>query len=149
MTHLGSFGEAHELADLTFDYFGQTLHGNPELSDLDYVEFLGTAGGIDINDLSSLGLVKDFARMCVAESDFDEFWRLARKNRQKVEDVFKVLTAIVEATVDRPTGQPSDSADGHGSTAQNSEAGDFSRAMTQLEGRPDLQLFVTRQQEAV
>lgn len=142
MTHLGSFGEQRDAVDFTFDYFGVTLHAEPTLSDLDYVEFLSTAGAVDVNNLASLGLVKEFARVCIADDDFDEFWSLARKNRQQVEDVFAVLTAILEATVDRPTGQPSDSADGPTSTAPKSEADDSSRAMKALTGRPDLQLFV-------
>lgn len=142
--HLGSFGKEHEPLELTFDYFGQTLHANPTLSDLDYVEFLSVAGGISIDDLASLGAVKDFARMCVSAEDFGTFWSTALAHRQRVEDLFDVLTSIMEASMERPTGRPSDSADGPGSTAARSGAGDSSQALRKLDGRPDLQLFVEK-----
>lgn len=148
MTHLGSFGEDRQADEITFDYFGTTVHANPELGELDYVDFMDKAGSVDVDTGTGLSFVKDFARLCIAEGDFDEFWALARKNKQKVEDVFKVLRAIVEQVSDRPTMQPSGSLDGHATTDGRFEAGLSSTLTERLEGRPDLQLLVLQQQRA-
>ena len=149
MTHLGSFGETHESSDITFDYFGQTIRANPELGELDYVEFMDKAGSVEAEGALGLSFVKDFARLCIASDQFDEFWGLARKHKQHVEDVFKVLRAIVEQVSDRPTTQPSDSSDGRTTTGTKSEAGLSSTLQERLAGRPDLQLLVLQQQRAV
>lgn len=149
MTNLGSFGETREIGEISFDYFGQTLRANPELGELDYVDFMDKAGGAEAEGALGLSFVKDFARLCIHPDDFDEFWALARKHRQGVEDVFKVCRAIVEQVSDRPTTQPSDSSDGQTTTDTKSEPGLSSTLAERLAGRPDLQLLVLQQQKAV
>lgn len=150
MTHLGDFGNTPaEVEDVTFGYFGQKLHANPELTDLDYIDFLEIAGGLDVDNVESLRVIKDFARLCVREDDFDAFWSTARKNRQQAQDIFPVLQAIVETIADRPTGQPSDSSDGQQSTAGKSEDVSSSRALQLVPAdRDDLHYFIKRTQEA-
>ena len=149
MTNIGSFGDAPvQAVEYEFAYFGETIRVNPELGELDYIEFLSVAGGVGVEDVASLGLVKGFAQMCIAPDDFERFWALARKNRQKVDQVFKVLQAIVEATVDLPTAQPSDSSAGLTNTDTSSLAVLPSQIQERLSGRPDLQLVVTKAQEA-
>lgn len=149
MTHLGAFGETHDVDEITFDYFGSTVHANPELGELDYVEFMEKAGSVEASGALGLSFVKDFARLCIAPEDFDSFWSLARAHKQHVEDVFKVLRAIVEQVADRPTTQPSDSSDGQTTTGTKSEPGLSSTLTERLAGRPDLQLLVLQQQKAV
>lgn len=149
MAHIGALGEKpHEVDETTFDYFGETLHANAGMSELDYVDFLEVAGSIDVNDPAGLRMVKDYARICVAESEFEKFWALAKANRQSVEEVFNVLMRITEAVLDRPTGLPSGSADTHGSDGTTSAGDDYSRALRVVENRPDLQLAVVAAREA-
>lgn len=148
MTHLGSFGETHDADEITFDYFGATIHANPELGELDYVDFMDKAGSVEASGALGLSFVKDFGRLCIATDDFDEFWALARKHKQHVEDVFKVLRAIVEQVADRPTTQPSGSSDGQTTTGTKSGDGLSSTLSEHLAGRPDLQLLVLGQQRA-
>jgi len=147
--NLGTFGEpAPEAEGIEFTYFGHTIRANPTLGELDYVDFMHTAGGMATTDVRAAGMVKDFARMCVHPEDFETFWALARANRQGVDDIFPICQRIVEAVGERPTGRSSDSSAGPSSTQQSSEDVDFSEAMDSYKGRPDLQLAVIRGREA-
>lgn len=146
--NLGEFGTPPPPAEpVEITYFNETIRANPELGELDYVDFMSTAGGVDVTNPLAAGLIKDFARLCIHGEDFDTFWSLARKNRQGVEDLFPLLQRIVEKVTERPTGRPSDSSDGPSTTPQSSEDADFSRAMQEYSGRPDLQLAIVRADE--
>lgn len=149
MTHLGALGTPAEDVDaVTFDYFGETINANAGLSELDYVDFLEVAGTADIDGPDAVRLVKSFARMCIAAEDFDRFWATAKKNRQGMDALFKVLTTIVEVVSDRPTVRLSSSADTPTTADTNSAAVVSSTLAERLEGRPDLALVVRRSAEA-
>lgn len=146
MTHLGNLGtpvDVEVVDDLTFDYFGETIRANASLGELDYVDFLDMAGGIDVNNPLAIRVVKDFARACIAPEDFETFWATAKKNRQDTRALFTVLTTIVEATADRPTERSSSSSD-----TPTTDATSSAPVLRRLEGRPDLQLLVQQAQEA-
>lgn len=146
MTHLGALGTPRpEQSEISFDYFGTTVHANPTLGELDYIDFLDAAGKVDTESSQAVGIVKNFARLCIAEGDFEAFWSLAKANRQSTTEVFGVLQAIVEATADRPTERPSSSSDTPETTVTSSVP--VSSVLRRLEGRPDLQLLVQQQQE--
>lgn len=145
MTNLGALGnhkEPVEVEEAVFDYFGEQIHANPDLSELDYVDFMHIAGGLDPENPVSFGAIKEFARVCIVAEDFDRFWKLSKRNRQDVKDLFDTCSTIVEAVTDRPTGQLSGSVLGPGSTGGTSEDVYFSRAMQLEEGRPDCQLAI-------
>lgn len=149
MTNLGALGtakpEAEEVEEIVFDYFDEKeIHANPELTELDYIDFLHIAGRMDPENPASFGAVKDFVMLCILPSDFTRFWKAAKRNRQGSEDLFETCQTIVEAVTERPTGQLSGSASGPGSTGTNSEDADLSLAKKSLDGRPDLQLFVEK-----
>lgn len=148
MTHLGALGtekEPVEVEEISFEYFGETIRANPDLSQLDYVDFLHIAGGLDVDNPVSFGAIKDFASVCIVAEDFPRFWKLAKKHRQDIDDLFGVCTSVMEAVTERPTGLPSGSADGPTSTGSRFEDGDLSRALKAVEGRADLELFVSKQ----
>lgn len=150
MTHLGDFGSpAEDFEEVTFGYFGETIHANPSLSELDYVDFIETAGTVDPETAGpeTVGLVKSFARMCIQPDDFEKFWQTAKTHRQGIAEVFKVLQAIVEVVADRPTERSSSSA-ATPTTDATKSAGVSSAVAARLEGRPDLQLIVERSLEA-
>jgi hypothetical protein len=140
VTHLGSFGTVAEDVEITFDYFGQVIHVNPSLGELDYVDFLASAGAMEVESVASVGVVKDFTRMCIAPEDFDTFWSTAKAQRQGVEQLFEVLKVVVEATSDRPTVRPSSS-----SATPTSDATSFVLPR-RVQGRPDLELLIHKQQ---
>lgn len=147
MTHLGNLGTPRESTSVTFDYFGEEIQGNPYLTDLDYLDFMEQASGLTPEDPKSLQLVKDFARVCLADGEFDRFWRLAKRNRQTQVDVYATLMQVLEASTGRPTESPSDSSGGPRDIEPRS-TGDSSSVEARLRGRPDLQLIVKQAQEA-
>lgn len=145
MTHLGDLGNPSANGPISFDYFGQTIAARHGLSDLHYLDFIESAAGLAPDDPRSLRFVKEFARACISEDDFERFWTLALENGQRQTDVHDVLLAVIEGATGRPTDLPSDSSDGQPSTS----TGDSSSPEALLPGRPDLQLVVKRAQEAI
>lgn len=150
MTSLGQFGTLRPPADdVTFDYFGQTLRVDPDLSDLAMVDFVEQAATLEATDgAAALAAVKGMLRSLVHGEDFDTFWKLARENRQQIEDMSELAQAILVAVTERPTERPSGSSDGQPSTVASSTAGSSS-PVTRLEsqGRPELALVVKQTQE--
>ena len=155
--HLGNYGAEHPEITATFGWFGATIRVHPDLSDLAFLDLIPTMemGGADMTTDFALvaGLVdavKAMATALVHPEDFDEFWGLAKKNRQTMEDIADLGAQLIEATTDRPTGLPSDSSDGQQATGTSSTGDSSSRALRLLEdrGRPDLAVAVLRAQEA-
>lgn len=148
MTHLGSLGKRHDPVNISFDYFGETeIRGAEGLSDLHHLDFMEQAAGMSVDDPRGWSLVKDFARVVIAEDDFERFWATARSNGQSQQDVGETLMAVLEASTARPTEQPSGSSDGQQVTVTNSQAVSSSLD-DRLSGRPDLQLLVANAREA-
>lgn len=148
---LGDFtGELTEAEVLTFGYFGTEIRVNPAFGELDVFDFMEEASSLDENDPAAMTLIKRSLRACVHEDDFDQFWKLARRNRQTSADLTQIFRQVLEAVTDRPTQQPSDSSDGPVSIGTKSTGGSSSAVVRRLEaqGRPDLALAVVRAQEA-
>jgi hypothetical protein len=102
----------------TFGYFGETIRVNPDLTEVDMIDFLDSANSVDQNDPKSMTMVKDLVRAHVHPDDFDQFWELRRKNRQGVQATVATVWQIVAAVTQRPTGRPSDSSGGPPVTSQ-------------------------------
>lgn len=122
--------------------------------------------------------LNDLLRQQIHPDDWDLFWKTAKTNRQFLKDVMAVSRGIVEAITDLPTGESSDASAGQSTTAVKSSAGSLSpeqrrkrdriikrarkggrtrsqiraaaeeKALTVLEGRPDLQVAVLHAQAA-
>lgn len=148
MSHIGDFGEAQPELDATFGYFGEKIRVNPTMNELDMFDFVESAKDMDDMDPEAIVAVKNYLRGMIHPDDFDRFWLTAKKNRQGMEDLFKLTQKIVEKVADRPTKSPSSSSSGRRKTGRKSKQGSSSRALTLLEGRPDLQEVVVRRQEA-
>jgi len=151
MGSLGSLGTKHEDVDvelLTFDYFGTELRVDPNLTEVDLLDFLEGAEDLDTRDAGALKVLKDLCRSAIHPEDFDRFWALAREHRQGIEDRMAVALACVEAAAARPTQPSSVSSGGPSATATRSEGDSFSQVRSRLAGRPDLQLVVDQAEEA-
>lgn len=145
MAHLGSFGTSRPPVEATFDYFGETLRAHPDLSDVAVVDLFGSFGSADgANDVA--GMLRSIGSTLVHDDDVEAFWRLARSNRQTMEDLAQFAMDLIAAITDRPTKLPSDSSDGQSPTDTRSEDDSSSRALRVLEGRPDLQVAVIQAQ---
>ena len=149
-SHLGDLGVVHDEVDVTFGYFGTVLRVNPELSELELVEFMDRAQQVGENDPRAVTMLKDYLRSLVHPDDFDRFWELARRYRQTQQDLGALTQTLMAAAAGRPTGLPSDSSAGQSSTAPSSRDGSSLRVIRQLEsqGRSDIALAVVRAQEA-
>ena len=146
MAHLGSLGTPKGDTTVTFDYFGTEITSTG-VTDTEYLDFMEDVEGLASNDPRLQRFVKSFARICFGEEQFEEFWRVAKANKQNTDDIFDVLTKVLEASAGRPTEQPSDSSDGQPSTEPKS-TGSSSSLQARLAGRPDLELLVFKAQEA-
>jgi hypothetical protein len=149
MSKLGDFGEVHEpLAEASFGFFGEDVRINPGMSELEFVDFMEAAADLDESNPAAMKMIKGLFRNLVHPEDFDVFWQAAKANRQTIGDLFGVWQKVTEALTARPTGQPADSSGGQSTTPVKSKGDSYSRALTLLEGRPDLQDVVVRKQEA-
>lgn len=148
MANLGDFGQQRDGIDISFTYFGDEIRVNPDLSELDVLDFMEQASSMDDEDPRSVHILKGFFRSLLHPDDFETFWGSARRNRQRVDDIQNVAKAVIEAISARPTSQPSDSSPGRRHTARKSRAVSSGKVLNRLAGRPDLQLAVVKRQEA-
>lgn len=147
MARLGSFGTPRPAVEDSFEWFGVDIRVHPDLTDLAFVELFQSIG--DGHDgKQAMDAIQGIARSVVHPDDFEEFWRLARSNRQTLEDVMTLATSLIAELADRPTKLPSDSSDGQQRTGTSSTGDSSSRALHALEGRPDLQVAVVRRAKA-
>lgn len=147
--HIGDFGTARPGISASFGWFGEEVRVHPDLSDLSFIDALRKAqeAGADEGGDGAINAVYDMAGVVVHPEDHERFWTTARANRQTLEDIANLATALIEALTARPTKLPSDSSGGQPPTEPSSTDDSFSEAMAALEGRPDLQLVVRRRQE--
>lgn len=148
---LGDLSPEVEELDLTFGWFGSEIRVNPDLSELDIIDFAEEASKVEEKTPEAVAVLKNTFRIYIHSNDFDTFWLLSRKHRVRIETLMETMTSIMEAISGRPTGQLSDSADGLQSTKRNSKAGSSLRVIHRLEteGRPDLALAVVQASEAL
>lgn len=146
MTDLGDFGTAHDPVDATFGWFGARIRVHPDLTDLAILDLAETLSSTT-DGSAAVDAIRNMATVLVHPDSLDEFWRLARANRQSMEDIADLSTRLISGLTDRPTQLPSASSDGQQRTGQSSTADSSSPAMRLLDGRPDLQVAVLRAEE--
>lgn len=168
MGSLGDLGTPRPPIELDFGYFGETIRVDPDATDLDVADMMASFGHVD--DETQAGDVmtglRDQLVKQVHPDDRALFWETAKANRQQLRDIMAVSKAITEAVAGFPTGQSSDSSTGPTSTVDSSEGAlsnresrraasreirhsavstikrdkAVERALSALDGRPDLQL---------
>lgn len=106
----------------SFTYFGETIRVNPDMTEVDMIDFLDDAENVKKDDPKSMLMVKEAARSHVHPEDFERFWALRKKHRQGVEQLMGTVWQIVGAVSGRPTGRPSGSSDGPPETSPSSPA---------------------------
>ncbi len=116
-------GETQDIVTATFRYFGEVIRVNPDVSEVDLIDFMDDASRVSVNDPASITIVKTFARSMVHREDFDQFWMTVRKNRQDSDAVMGVLWKVLDGVTARPTTPPSDSSDGRPATSPPSPLG--------------------------
>lgn len=185
--HLGNLGMPRPQLDCTFGWFGSTIRTNPDVSpELELTEFMQRASQINIGDnidaenvrpedlaaaAGAMDTVVSFLRQQIHPGDWDEFWRLAKTNRQTIQDLMGVAMELIEVASGFPSTRPSSSQVGRSRTRRKSKGGSSkparllqgqaeaqpaglpanpvaTRALHLVYGRPDLQAAIVRAQEA-
>jgi hypothetical protein len=143
MASLGSLGTPHQAEvieeETTFDWFGSTIR-LPALavSELELIDLMESTTTVDQDSPAAIVVIKNMFRQVIHADDFDQFWDLAKSNRQQIADLMQVYQVLLEAATGRPTQQPSDSSPGRLPTSGNSPTPSTPPGLT---GRPDLQII--------
>jgi hypothetical protein len=147
MSHLGNLGKVRPEHAETFGYFGETIRVNPDLSELEILDFAEKANTVKEDSPEAVMMVKTFFRSAIHGEDFERFWKVSKSNRQSIEDLLDTVNGIIGKVAGRPTGQPSGSSTGRRKTKRRSRGRSSDRALILLEGRPDLQEAVVMRRE--
>ena len=130
-------------------FFGDTFALNESVSEIALMEFAeASADGLDADMMQGLAAMMRLVKECIAPVDLKRFLVVARKNHAKSTDLIAVLEATFKQVTDRPTGLPADSSDGQQAIEPKSVSSSVDKDWGPLNGRPDLQLAVTRQRSA-
>lgn len=127
MPSLGALGRQHDplpegaVSD-TFDWFGATIRITPEVNEVELIDFMSAARNIETDGMAGLAALRDAFQMIVHKDDFGTFWRLAKEQRQNMEDLSQVFQVLIEAAANRPTQEPSGSSPGQPAMPANSPA---------------------------
>jgi len=114
------------------------------------MDFAATAGtGADANEVQSLIALRSLLEHLIAPQEWERFHAHAIASKADGDALLATVREAIGAITERPTGLPSDSSDGHGSTAASSAAASSLRVIGRLEGqgRADLAEFVVQAQE--
>lgn len=128
---LSDAAPAREPVDARFTYFGERFRVNPDLSEVDVMDFMDEAQHVNPDDPTAFTLVKRWVAATVHPEDFTRFWKLSRSKRQDSTSIMALMWQILDGVTDLPTGQPSDSSGGLPNTSQNSPAGSSAPAVPQ------------------
>jgi hypothetical protein len=136
-------GETIDLGDLSGDnrdpltadfvYFGDRFRINPDLSELDIIDFLEAAEHVDQNNPRSMIMMKDFARRVIHGSDFEAFWAMVRKHRQGAQQMMDLMWKLIAGVSGNPTGQPPASSAGRPETTLSSPPDSYQPAGQSVE----------------
>lgn len=148
--HLGELGTRHEPGEpLTFGYLGSVIRTNPRLTDVAVMRLVGRL--TDAEQMSGRQAVAAFGNILEAlihPDDVEQFWEVAERERQTLDDLADTIEQILSGVTDRPTQRPSGSSDGPQPTTASSPGDSSSRVLTLLKDRPDLAVLVTRERSA-
>jgi hypothetical protein len=131
------------------DFYGESFHVTDSPNEFALMEFADTAEQVDEDSMPALAALfrllqesiaaNPFDDTSSAESEWDRFRKVARKNRASSDTLLPVVFAVYTAATERPTVQPSVSSDGPAPTPLRSVSPPADAAMERLSGRPDLQ----------
>lgn len=137
MGTLGTFGTVRLVPeDQTFGWFGMDVRIAPDFGEITFIEWMDQYGDIEDGTGAALLALLSLLRGLVREDDFDEFWRLAKENRQTSADLTKLVWGVVEAIADRPTERSEPSSLGPQASGAESTVSFLRRVSA---GRPDIE----------
>lgn len=131
---VGEFGAARREADPNREpdqirFYGELFAIADRVGLAPLADFAEAASaGVDSDTMEGLVAVKDMLRDCLAEGEFDRFWRCVKANRVNGEELVEVCGAVYAVIAARPTESPSDSSDGRSTTSPSSSPSSTRRA---------------------
>jgi hypothetical protein len=145
MGSLGSLGVAHAETPAkegaepdTFEWFGFTLRAVEEVDEVELVDVMASFHAIESEGIAAIGAIKEGLQMLIHPDDFGTFWRLARQNKQKIEDLMEAFRVLLYRPTDRPIQRQSDSSIGLPVTTESLPVDSPSPGSA---GRPDRQII--------
>lgn len=127
MASLGTFGAAEREGDParepdTFDYYGETFTVRDRVGIMPLLKFAVVAQtGVDSSEMEALAAMHSLVMACIVTSDVPRFEKVATEHDADTEELMDICKALYQAVTARPTGQPSDSADGSQTTTTSSK----------------------------
>lgn len=130
------------------EFHGESYTITDRVATMPLLQFAKLAqDGADSGEMTSLIVMYDLIETCIDPADWTRFQAAATKHRADGDELMAVVSQVFQALADRPTSRPVDSSAGPLTTAPSSTSTHVDRAIAQLDGRPDLQLMVTKAQE--
>lgn len=137
MGKLGTFGTpVPALPESTFGWFGAEMRIRADFGETTFMEWFEEYGHVEDGTGAALLALVKLLRGMVHEDDFDEFWALAKANRQGTAEFSALVWGIVEAIAARPTGRSEASSPGPQPSGEESKVSFLRRVSA---GRPDLE----------
>lgn len=135
--NLGTYGTARPANDgFTFGWFGMDVRVADGFGEVTFIDWMDEYGDVEQGTARGLLALVALLRGLVHEDDFDEFWRLAKENRQNSADFSALIWGVVEGLADRPTEQSEPSSPG---PAPSEEESTVTFLRRQANGRPDIE----------
>lgn len=132
----------------TATLFGETFKLEDEPSQFAMIEFGAVANeGLDDGSTEGLAALYNLVIGCVVPADQSRLKDTFRKNRATTDDMLTIVQRCAQGN-ERPTGLSSDSSDGQSSIEVKSDVRPDGRVSDIYDGRPDLQLAVSRVRSA-
>lgn len=133
----------------TVDFHDEQYRITDKVGAMPLMRFSKLAQSGDVSEQDALIAMYDLIEACFDPIDWERFQQAAMKHRADSDELMAVVSQVFLVLADRPTSRPSDSSDGPLTTAPSSTSTHVDRAIARLDGRPDLQLMVTKAQEAM
>lgn len=192
--NLGELGVQHKVRPIYFGWFGNQLRIHPGATELVVADFMEAGQAVEIPDdvdlenpqsimdlpperraqvaaslITTLPMVKNFARKSVHPEDFEQFWSLAMEHGQDSMDLMGVCSTLIDRAAEERTGRPTGPSRGSSGTRRktgkksgaksskvvDSRQGQFEPASLKVirrfeqQGRPDLAEIHQMRQEAL
>lgn len=150
MPDLGELGTRHEPAEpLTFGYLGSVIRTNPALTDVKVMRLVSRLADAErLDGREAVAAFGGILEALIHPDDLEEFWEVAERERQTLDDLGDVIEQIMSGVTERPTERPSGSSDGPQTTEPSSPVASSLPALTLLKDRPDLAVLLTRDRSA-
>lgn len=133
------------------DFYGESFTLADDIDEWTLMEFAEGMNQAESSPLVGLGVIMTLLKEVVPQQDWARFRKTAKANKAGFNEVLPIAVSVFDkraVEVGRPTLRSTDSSDGPCGTEQPSMSSYSVKAIALNDGRPDLQLFYKRADEA-